>query len=213
VTRGSLPSTLLIATRNEGKRRELAALLAPLGVTVLSLGDAGIAEEPDEDDLERFDTFEENALAKARHFHARSSLPTLADDSGLAVDALGGRPGVRSKRWSGRSDLAGRALDAANNAVLISSLVDASSRDARFVCVAAFVDRDHELTRRGEVVGRILNEPKGTGGFGYDPYFYSPELGQTLAEAGLEEKGAVSHRGRALRALLAALVAEDTVGH
>ena len=213
MTRDHLPTTLLLATRNEGKRRELASLLAPLGVTVLSLGDADIAEEPGEEDLERFDTFEENALAKARHFHARSSLPTLADDSGLAVDALGGRPGVRSKRWSGRPELAGRALDAANNAVLISSLADVSSREARFVCVAAFVDGERELTRRGEVVGRILNEPQGTGGFGYDPYFFSPELGQTLAEAGLEEKGVVSHRGRALRALLAAMMAEDAAGH
>jgi XTP/dITP diphosphohydrolase len=211
----ALPARVLVATRNEGKRRELVALLEPLGVEVLSLAVAGIAATPEEDDLERFDTFEENALAKARHFFERSGLPTLADDSGLEVDALGGRPGVRSKRFSGRTDLEARELDAANNAALMSALAGVSAREARFVCVAAFVDGARELTGRGEIEGRMLSAPKGTGGFGYDAYFYSSELARTLAEASIAEKGGVSHRGRALRALCDALVeaSEDVAGH
>ena len=210
----ALPARVLLATRNEGKRRELVALLEPLGVNVLSLAGAGIPATPEEDDLERFETFEENALAKARFF-SRSGMPTLADDSGLAVDALGGRPGVHSKRYSGRADLQGRELDAANNAVLMSALAGVSAREARFISVAAFVDGTRELTRRGEIEGRMLEAPRGSGGFGYDPYFYSSELGRTLAEVGLAEKGAVSHRGRALRALCDALLeaSEDVAGH
>jgi XTP/dITP diphosphohydrolase len=198
-----------------GKRRELAALLAPLGVAVSSLDELGIVETPDEDSLERFDTFEENALAKARYFHHLVKLPTLADDSGLVVNALSGAPGVRSKRFSGRSDLDGRALDAANNRRLLDALRDTSERSARFVCVAAYIDGERELSRRGEIEGLIVDSPRGSGGFGYDPYFFSTELGLTLAEAGLEEKGRVSHRGRALRALVEALVAnaEDVAGH
>jgi XTP/dITP diphosphohydrolase len=216
VTRSAaLPARVLLATRNEGKRRELAALLEPLGVNVLSLAGAGIPATPEEDDLERFETFEENALAKARYFFSRSGVPTLADDSGLAVDALGGRPGVHSKRYSGRTDLEGRELDAANNAVLMSALAGVSAREARFISVAAFVSGTRELTRRGEIEGRMLEAPRGSNGFGYDPYFYSSELGRTLAEVGLAEKGAVSHRGRALRALCDALLeaSEDVAGH
>ena len=211
----ALPARVLLATRNEGKRRELAALLEPLGVNVLSLAGAGIPTAPEEDDLERFETFEENALAKARYFFSRSGVPTLADDSGLAVDALSGRPGVHSKRYSGRADLEGRELDAANNAVLMSALAGVSAREARFISVAAFVDGTRELTRRGEIEGRMLEAPRGSSGFGYDPYFYSSELGGTLAEVGLSEKGAVSHRGRALRALCDALLeaSEDVAGH
>ena len=211
----ALPARVLLATRNEGKRRELAALLEPLGVNVVSLAGAGIPAAPEEDDLERFETFEENALAKARYFFSRSGMPTLADDSGLAVDALGGRPGVHSKRYSGRADLQGRELDTANNAALMSALAGVSGRKARFISVAAFVDGRRELTRRGEIEGRMLETPKGSNGFGYDPYFYSTELGRTLAEVGLAEKGAGSHRGRALRALCDALleVSEDVAGH
>jgi XTP/dITP diphosphohydrolase len=208
-------SQVVLATRNRGKRHELAAILEPLGVAVLTLDDLGIVAMPDEDELEHFDTFEDNALAKARYFFSRSGLPTLADDSGLVVDALGGRPGVHSKRWSGRTDLAGRALDAANNEKLLAALSSAASRVARFVCVAAYVDGVRELARRGEVEGRILDAARGTGGFGYDPLFYSPELGRTLAEASTAEKERVSHRGRAMRALCDALVdeAEDAAGH
>ena len=211
----ALPARVLLATRNAGKRRELAALLGPLGVTVQSLAGAGMAALPEEDDLEHYDTFEENALAKARYFFSRAGVPALADDSGLVVDALDGRPGVRSKRFSGRTDLEGRALDMANNAALMAALAGVTARTARFVCVAAYVDGKREITRRGEIEGRILDEPRGRGGFGYDPYFYSGELGLTLAEAGIAEKGAVSHRGRALRALCDALldVSEEAAGH
>lgn len=204
---------LLVATRNEGKRAELVALLAPLGSTILSLDTAGIAESPEEEAIEAHATFEQNALAKARHFHALSGLPTIADDSGLAVDALGGSPGVRSRRWSGRSDLQGRALDAANNALLVESLRAVQDRGARFVCAVAFVDEHRELVRRGETEGRIVDEPRGTLGFGYDPHFFSLELQRTFGEASREEKAGVSHRGRALRALRSALLgAEDAVG-
>ena len=129
----------------------------------------------------------------------------LADDSGLEVIALGGRPGVRSKRWSGRSDLEGQVLDDANNAKLLEELADVDDRRARYVCAAAFVDRWGELVSRGTTDGQVLRAPRGCGGFGYDPYFFSAELGMTFGEASPEAKERVSHRGRAFRALLAAL--------
>jgi XTP/dITP diphosphohydrolase len=129
----------------------------------------------------------------------------VADDSGLEVLALGGQPGVRSKRWSGRADLSGVALDDANNARLVNELRSRHDRRARYVCVAAYVDALGELTTRGESEGSIAQGPRGAGGFGYDPFFVSSELGVTFAEASLEEKERVSHRGRAFRALLAAL--------
>jgi XTP/dITP diphosphohydrolase len=205
---------ILIATRSEGKRRELLRLLAPLGSRLLTLDDANIPADPAEDAIEAHATFEENALAKARWFHRRSGLPCIADDSGLAVDALGGAPGVHSKRWSGRGDLDGAALDAANNAKLLESLAatDAGAgagarrgRGARYVCVGAYVDGEREVVRRGETIGFIVDEPRGSGGFGYDPYFWSPELGVTFGEATMEGKAEVSHRGRAMRALCNAL--------
>ena len=204
-------TAILIATRSEGKRRELLPLLAPLGSRLLTLDDANIAPDPGEDAIEAHPTFEENALAKARWFHERSGLPCIADDSGLAVDALGGAPGVRSKRWSGRGDLEGAALDAANNAKLIGSLAAADAagqrgRGARYVCVGAYVDGERELVRRGETVGFIVDEPRGSGGFGYDPHFWSPELGATFGEATMDAKAEVSHRGRAMRALCNALL-------
>ena len=202
---------ILVATRSEGKRRELIPLLAPLGSSLLTLDDAKIAFDPAEDAIEVHETFEENALAKARWFHRRSGLPCVADDSGLAVDALGGAPGVRSKRWSGRDDLAGAALDAANNRMLLEALAAADAaghrgRGARYVCAGAYVDGDREVVRRGETVGFIVDEARGTGGFGYDPYFWSPEVGATFGEASMEAKAAVSHRGRAMRALCNALL-------
>ena len=199
--------TVLIATRSAGKLRELRPLLEQAGYRVMDLADAGIPELAEEQDVERFGTFEENALAKARYFFGRSrGLPVMADDSGLEVEALGGRPGVHSKRWSGRSDLDGQALDDENNAKLLSALGDEVRRRARYVCVAAFVDHNGAELRRGEVVGEILKSPRGEGGFGYDPYFHAEELGQTFGEASVAEKSAISHRARAFRALLAALV-------
>lgn len=204
--------TILVATRSEGKRRELLALLAPLGSRLVTLDEAGIPVGAEEDAIESHATFEENAIAKARWFHSLSGLPCVADDSGLAVDALGGRPGVRSKRWSGRDDLDGAALDAANNALLLESLAAADAagnrgRGARYVCAGAYVDDAREVVCRGETVGFIVDEPRGSGGFGYDPYFWSPELRCTFGEATSEAKASVSHRGRAMRALCNALAA------
>ena len=197
---------VLVATRNAGKLRELLPLFTAAGLVPRTLDDVGIVEEPGEESLETAETFEGNALAKARHFHRRSGLATIADDSGLAVDALGGAPGVRSRRWSGRADLQGAALDAANNALLLERLSGAYDRRARFVCAAAWVDGSREVVRRGECTGRIAHAPAaGTHGFGYDPLFVSEELGATFAEVDREAKSRVSHRARAFAALLAAL--------
>jgi XTP/dITP diphosphohydrolase len=208
---------LLVATRSAGKLHELKPLLAAYGIEAIDLLDAGIPESPHEDDLETADTFEDNALAKARYFHALSGQPTVADDSGLAVDALGGRPGVMSKRWSGRTDLMGQALDDENNRLLLDALQrmevrgDAHDRRARYVCAAAYVDEDREHVCRGEVHGRIVDIARGAGGFGYDPYFLSDELGRTFGEVSRAEKERVSHRARAFRALVEVL-GIDVVG-
>lgn len=195
----------LLATRSAGKLRELEPLFAQAGIHVMTLDRAGIGESADEAAIEAFSTFEENALAKARYFHDRSGLSTFADDSGLEVLALGGDPGVRSKRWSGREDLTARDLDEANNAELLRALRSVGDRRARYVCVAALVSSDGVLVRRGEVSGEILDEPRGSGGFGYDPLFLSTELGVTFGEASLADKERVSHRGRAFRELLRAM--------
>lgn len=193
---------VLVATRSAGKLRELRPMLEEAGFAPMDLTAAGIAPTEEEERIEAFDTFEENALAKARYFFQRTHVPTLADDSGLVVDALGGAPGVRSKRWSGRDDLAGQALDDANNARLVSAVADESSRAARYVCVAAFVDGRREVTARGETEGEIVTTPRGEEGFGYDPYFWSRDLGATFGESSITAKELVSHRGRAIRALL-----------
>lgn len=197
--------TLLLATRSDGKLREIRPLLAPLGLHLMDLAEAGLPEESD-DELETGSTFEENALAKARHyFRASGGIPTVADDSGIEVSALQGRPGVSSKRWSGRADLSGQALDDANNATLLAALEGSSDRSARYVCVAAFADASGEIVVRGETTGSIVETPRGTGGFGYDPFFLSDDLGVTFGEAATEEKAGVSHRGRAFRRLAARL--------
>jgi XTP/dITP diphosphohydrolase len=193
----------LLATRSDGKLRELSPMFAEAGLSVISLDAMGIEPSDEENDLESFETFEENALAKARHFYEVSGgMPTIADDSGLVVDALGGLPGVRSKRWSARADLSGSALDDENNATLVRAVASVADRRARYVCVAAFVSVGDSITCRGETTGRILDVPRGTGGFGYDPYFLSDELNCTFGEASAREKETVSHRGRAFRALL-----------
>lgn len=198
----------VLATRNAGKLRELRPLFGNAGVEVIDLQEAGVPESAEEAALECFETFEQNALAKARWFAERvNGLPVVADDSGLEVLALGGAPGVRSKRWSGRTDVRGAALDAANNALLIERLRGESDRRARFVCAAAWRDGTRELVVRGEVAGTIVKEgaARGAHGFGYDPLFRADELGMTLAEATVVEKQAVSHRGRAFAVLLARL--------
>lgn len=192
----------LVATRSAGKLRELRPLFASHGIEVVDLAEAGIMESPDEDSLEAFTTFEENAHAKARYFFERTGQPTFADDSGLEVAALGGAPGVLSKRWSGRTDLGGQALDDENNRLLLERLRGARDRSARYVCAAAFVASGREIICRGETAGQIAEVASGGHGFGYDPYFVSVELGRTFGDATRAEKERVSHRGRAFRALL-----------
>ena len=171
---------VLLATRSAGKLRELAPMLAAHGWDAVDLDTAGIDERPDEEDaLEVAVTFAENALAKARYFHARSGLPTLSDDSGLEVEALGGEPGVRSKRWSERPDLSGLALDAANNARLLAALDGAGSRAARYVCAAAWVDGSGEavaLGRRRAILGVAER-----GRIRVDPLFFSVDSGRRSA--------------------------------
>jgi XTP/dITP diphosphohydrolase len=205
---GSVP--LILATRSLGKLHELGPLLGGFGIESVTLDALDIDEHAGEEEgLEHFETFEENALAKARYFFARAGRrPTVADDSGLGVVALGGRPGVRTKRWSGRADLSGRALDAANNAKMLTELAGVADRRARYVCVAAYIDARGERAFRGESTGRILEAARGTGGFGYDPLFLSDDLGVTFAEATREQKEQVSHRGRAF-AQLAAWLTRD----
>ena len=193
----------MLATRSAGKLRELRPIFESHGVRVIDLAEAGVPLSAEEDAIESYDTFEENALAKARYFHRRcGGRSVVADDSGLVVDALGGEPGVRSKRWSGRTDLEGSALDRANNELLLGRLRGEGNRRARFVCAAAWCSPRGELVTSGEVTGRIIDGASGTHGFGYDPHFFADELGMTLAEATTEEKRRVSHRGRAFDALV-----------
>jgi XTP/dITP diphosphohydrolase len=193
---------VVLATRSEGKLRELRPLYAGAGMAVQDLREAGLDVSPDEEGVEAFDTFEANALAKSRYFQALTGRPTVADDSGLEVEALQWAPGVHSKRWSGRRDLEGQALDDANNARLLTALQGVAEAKARYVCAAAFCDGSREVVVRGETAGVILREARGAEGFGYDPYFLSAELGATFGESSREAKERVSHRGRAFRALL-----------
>ena len=203
-----MDTVLLLATRSTGKLRELLPMCAARGIDALGLDAAGIVESRVEDELEMLDTFEGNALAKARHFHAQTGLPTAADDSGLVVPALGGLPGVKSKRWSGRPDLTGHALDDENNRLLLERLDGVHDRRAYYVCAAAYIDSSGEVVRRGEVRGHIIDAPRGGQGFGYDPYFAADELGgRTFGEASREEKETISHRARAFSELLSAIAA------
>ena len=202
----------LLATRSLGKLYELRPMFSAAGMEVTDLDGAGFPESAAEADLEVFDSFEENALAKAKYFRAKSKLITIADDSGLEVQALGGAPGVHTKRWSGRADLEGRALDVANNEFLLRKLEKATDRRARYVCVAALVDGSGHRTFRGETEGEILEAPRGEGGFGYDPLFLSSDLGITFAEAERAVKERGSHRGRAFTQLIAWLAARARGG-
>jgi len=201
---------LLAATRNLGKQREIRRILGASGLEIVFPDDIWLRETSDGDALELADSFEVNARRKAEYFARLSSLPTFADDSGLEVFALGGEPGVRSKRWSGASGSA-TEVDAANNAELLRRLAGApeSRRLARYRCVIVFLKSAGEVPTvcQGDCTGRILEEPRGTEGFGYDPLFFSDELGKTFGQATAEEKDAVSHRGRALRALAQSLSA------
>jgi XTP/dITP diphosphohydrolase len=207
---------ILLATRSGGKLKELRPLFEALRVPVMDLEELGLPYEDEEDAIERFPTFEENALAKARYFYEVSGgIATVADDSGLEVAALDGAPGVRSKRWAadrgaGAPGAGGTvATDAANNAEVIRAMTGVSDRRAKYVCAAAYAGLGREIVERGEVVGELLDTPRGTQGFGYDPYFMAAELGRTFGEATVAEKATVSHRARAFRALLAAIMQPD----
>lgn len=184
---------IIAATKNKGKIRELEEIFSTLGFEIISQADAGI----DVDAEETGDTFAKNALIKARAVALFSDEYVLADDSGLCVDALGGRPGVHSARYAGEG-----ASDGAKIEKLLSELRGETNRKAKFVSNIAFIFPDgQEFITQGEVCGRILTEPRGENGFGYDPVFYSEELEKTFAEASSDEKNSVSHRGRALSAL------------
>lgn len=197
---------LLVATRSAGKQAEVRALLGPAGIEPVFPDAAGLVETEAEAALELHDSFQGNALAKATWFARRSGLPTVADDSGLEVFALGGEPGVRSRRWANASGTEAE-VSAANNAYLLRRLLGAPSprRRARYRCVLAYLKTPHALPEffEGSCTGQILEEPAGTGGFGYDPLFLSDDLGRSFGEASPEEKHAVSHRGRAFQAFLA----------
>ena len=189
---------LVLASNNAKKLVELQALFAPLGIELVTQGSLGIAEAE-----EPHASFVENALAKARHAAAASGLPALADDSGLAVEALGGAPGVLSARYA---TLFGRPKsDAENNAVLLEKLAGQADRRARFVCalVAVRSAEDPEpLVAMGRWQGEIIDQLKGEGGFGYDPLMFIPSLGQTVAELAAEQKNRLSHRALASADLL-----------
>ena len=191
---------LLVASRNRKKLAELRRVLDGAGVamTLLSLDDVAPFDEAPETAA----TFEENALAKARDAFRASGLPAVADDSGLEVDALNGMPGVLSARWSGR-----HGEDRANTALLLAQMGDVpdARRGAAFVSACALVSPAGEVVVRGEWPGSIVRQPRGDGGFGYDPVFLPSGSDRTAAELTPEEKDAASHRGRALAALLPAL--------
>ncbi|XKG99876.1 RdgB/HAM1 family non-canonical purine NTP pyrophosphatase [Marinobacter nauticus] len=193
---------LVIASNNAGKIAELDHLLAPLGFEPVAQGELGVseAEEPAV-------TFVENAILKARNAARQTGLPALADDSGLAVDALDGQPGVRSARYAGP-----QASDADNVKALLAALegVPEEKRTAQFHCVLVYLrhaDDPTPIICHGRWPGRILFEPTGEGGFGYDPVFLAPEYFRSAAELTREQKGRISHRGRALASLLEQLKA------
>jgi len=183
---------LLIATNNAGKVREIKAILGEFYDELVSLKDIGLELNVVEDG----DTFEANAVKKAREAARAAGCDALADDSGLCVAALNGAPGVYSARYAGE-----HATDEENNAKLLASLEGVEDRRAKFVSVVALASGDTVTTARGEVEGVIAHAPSGSGGFGYDPLFFVPELGQTFAEIPAELKNTLSHRARALAAL------------
>ena len=189
---------LVIASNNPGKLAEFSRLLGPLGYRVRTQSKLGIdeAEEP-------HPTFIENALTKARHASRASGLPALADDSGICAPALGGAPGVHSARYAGEP-----RSDDANNAKLVQALSSHTDKSAYYYCVLVFVRHAEDpqpVIAEGRWQGELIAKPRGEGGFGYDPHFLLPALGKTAAELSAEQKNELSHRGQALRALLAKL--------
>jgi XTP/dITP diphosphohydrolase len=192
---------VVIASNNPGKLREFAALLAPLGIEAIAQNalQIGEADEP-------HPTFVENALAKARHASGASGLPALADDSGICVPALGGAPGVHSARYAGEPK-----SDQRNNEKLVEAVRPLRERDAFYYCALVFLrsaDDPRPIVADGSWHGEIVLEPRGSGGFGYDPYFWLADMNCTAAELPAETKNRISHRGLALEALIARLRAE-----
>jgi XTP/dITP diphosphohydrolase len=186
---------LVVASNNPGKLREFGALLAPLGCEIVPQSALGVSEC-----AEPHLTFVENALVKARHASVSTGLPALADDSGLCVHALGGAPGVYSARYAGEPK-----SDQCNNEKLVADLSGIADRRAHYVCVLVFVrhaDDPQPVIAEGEWHGEIIDVPRGEGGFGYDPYFFIPAAGMTVAEFDPAEKNRRSHRGQALTLLV-----------
>ena len=197
-----LTNRWVMATANQGKAKEVAAYLAPLGIELVTLADLPKDGMPDWEEVG--DSFEENALIKAGVLSEWLNSPVIADDSGLCVDAFHGGPGVRSARFAGE-----HATDEQNNNKLLIELerVKADTEDkraARFVCALAVVDTAsaYTLTVRGTCEGHILFAPQGEGGFGYDPLFWLSDFQKTMAQLTIDEKNAISHRGNALKALI-----------
>ena len=185
---------LVIASNNSGKLREIQQLLAPLGIVVIPQSNLGVTEIE-----EPYGTFVENALAKARHASRTTGLPALADDSGICVNILGGAPGVFSARYAGEPK-----SDKHNNQKLIGILKNQPARCAYYYCIIVLVrhaDDPQPIIADGSWHGEIVLEPRGEGGFGYDPFFFLPELNKTAAELSIEQKNLISHRGKALRKL------------
>ena len=191
---------LVLASGNSGKLREFRRLLTPLGIEVIAQAELGIVETG-----EPHQTFVENALTKARHASRLAHLPALADDSGICVDALDGAPGVQSARFAGEPP-----SDARNNAMLVEKLAGIADRRAHYYCMLALMrngDDPEPILAEGRWDGTIIDLPRGGGGFGYDPHFLDVETGLTGAELPLEKKNELSHRGMAIRALVARLEA------
>lgn len=194
---------ILMATRSAHKMAEIRGLLDGTEPDVVSLEELGVEERDEEEGIEVHETFAANALAKARYFHRRTGMFTVADDSGLCVDALAGAPGVRTKRFAPESLVRELGRDEANNRHLIRvmSEIPEGERGARYRCAAAAYDGRASRVWEGRVEGRIARAPRGDGGFGYDPLFVVPDRGRTFAELPARVKASISHRARAFGAL------------
>ena len=186
---------IVLASGNKGKLKELREMLSPAGLEVFPQSDFAVSDAP-----EPYSTFVENALNKARHASRETGLPALADDSGICADSLGGAPGVMSARYAGE-----HGADLLNNHKLVADLMPFEDKSANFYCVLVYVrhpDDPQPVIADGIWQGKIVPEPQGENGFGYDPHFWISELGKTAAQLSPEEKNRLSHRGKALRALL-----------
>lgn len=186
---------IVLASNNAGKLKEFGQILLPLGIELLPQADLNIPDAP-----EPFFTFVENALTKARHASRLSGLPAIADDSGICVNALGGAPGVYSARYAGEPK-----SDDNNNRKLVDALRGIEDRSAYYYCVLVYVRSEHDpqpVIADGRWQGQIIDQARGSEGFGYDPYFYLPEFDKTVAELDSAQKNSLSHRAQALQELL-----------